>query len=106
MSTPILATVDLLADPDAVLADYLEHVAGLGLSGRSVRGRTRIATIFLAEHPDLRDWMARPAAERLTELRGTGAWPLLCHVIGRGELRLDLELAAVKNLTGLGRAVE
>nr|WP_040780812.1 tyrosine-type recombinase/integrase [Rhodococcus ruber] len=106
MSTPILATVDLLADPDAVLAGYLEHVAGLGLSGRAVRGRTRIATAFLTSHPDLRDWMARPAAERVTELRGTGAWPLLCHVIGRGELGLDLEFAAVKNLTGLGRAVE
>ncbi|MDF3308924.1 tyrosine-type recombinase/integrase [Rhodococcus sp. T2V] len=50
--------------------------------------------------------MARPASDRLTELRSTGAWPLLCHVIGRGELRLDLEFAAVKNLTGLGSALE
>jgi site-specific recombinase XerD len=106
MTTPALAMVDPLADPDTVLADYLEYVAGLGLSGRSVRARTLIATTFLTSHPDLRDWMTRPAAERLIELRRTGAWPLLCHLIGRGELRLDLELAAVKNLTGLGRAVE
>src|SRR5690606_25530067 len=106
MTTPALAMVDPLADPDTVLADYLEYVAALGLSGRSVRARTLIATTFLTSHPDLRDWMTRPAAERLIELRRTGAWPLLCHLIGRGELRLDLELAAVKNLTGLGRAVE
>ena len=71
-----------------------------------MRARTLIATTFLTTHPDLRDWMTRPAADRLAELRRTGAWPLLCHLIGRGELRLDLELAAVKNLTGLGRAVE
>ncbi|PBC51406.1 tyrosine-type recombinase/integrase [Rhodococcus sp. ACPA1] len=93
-------------DPDTVLADYLDHVATLGLGGRAVRGRTRIATAFLAAHPDLREWMARPASDRLTELRSTGAWPLLCHLIGRDELRLDLEFAAVKNLTGLGSAIE
>ncbi|ELB92711.1 phage integrase family protein [Rhodococcus wratislaviensis IFP 2016] len=95
-----------MVDPDTVLAGYLDHVATLGLGGRAVRGRTRIATAFLVEHPDLRGWMARPASDRLTELRSTGAWPLLCHVIGRDELRLDLEFAAVKNLTGLGSAVE
>lgn len=106
MSTSGLATIDLQAAPDAVLTDYLEHVAHLGLSDRSVRARALIATTFLTSHPDLRDWMAQPAVERLLELRSTGAWPLLCHVIGRGELRLDLELAAVKNLTGLGRAIE
>ncbi|MCK8672221.1 tyrosine-type recombinase/integrase [Rhodococcus sp. HM1] len=106
MSTSGLATIDLQADPDAVLTDYLEHVAHLGLSDRSVRARALVATTFLTSHPDLRDWMAQPAVERLLELHSTGAWPLLCHVIGRGELRLDLELAAIKNLTGLGRAIE
>jgi site-specific recombinase XerD len=106
MTNRTLASIDLLADSDAVLDDYLEYVSGLGLSGRSVRGRTRSASTFLTEHPDLQDWMTRPAAERLAELRHSGAWPLLCHVVGRGALRLDLELAAVKNLTGLGRAVE
>ncbi|MGV9748237.1 tyrosine-type recombinase/integrase [Rhodococcus zopfii] len=106
MSTSGLATIDLQADTDAILTDYLEHVAHLGLSDRSVRARALIATTFLTSHPDLRDWMAQPAVERLLELRSTGAWPLLCHVIGRGEPRLDLELAAIKNLTGLGRAIE
>ncbi|CDZ87213.1 Phage integrase family protein (fragment) [Rhodococcus ruber] len=50
--------------------------------------------------------MTRPAGDQLTELRSTGAWPLLGHLIGGDEARLDLEFAAVKNLTGLGRAVE
>jgi len=96
----------VLADPDTVLADYLAHVATLGLSGKAVRDRTRIATAFVTVHPDLREWMTRSASDRRAELRSTGAWPLLCHAIGGGGLRLDLELAAVKNLTGLGRAVE
>ncbi|WP_237713782.1 MULTISPECIES: hypothetical protein [Rhodococcus] len=94
------------AAPDTVLAGHLDHVATLGLSGRAVRGRARVAGAFLAEHLDLRDWMTRPAGDQLTELRSTGAWPLLCHLIGGDEARLDLEFAAVKNLTGLGRAVE
>ncbi|WP_345353531.1 site-specific integrase, partial [Rhodococcus olei] len=105
MTTATRDTV-AVADREAVLADYLTHVATLGLSGRSVRERTRIATAFLTAHPDLRDWWRLPAADRATELRETNAWPLLCHVLGRGSLRLDLELAAIKHLTGLGRAVQ
>lgn len=56
-----------VAAPDMVLAGYLDHVTTLGLSGGAVRDRARIAGAFLAEHPDLRDWMTRPAADRLTE---------------------------------------
>ena len=50
--------------------------------------------------------MTSPAVDRIAELRDTAAWPLICHTIGTGRLRLDVELAAVKQLTGLGRAVE
>ncbi|ETZ40723.1 phage integrase family domain protein [Mycobacterium avium MAV_120809_2495] len=91
---------------DEVVADYLDHVATLGLSGRAVRDRIRIARDFTARHRDLHAWMTLPAAERIAEIRDTGAWPLICHTIGTGRLRLDVELAAVKQLTGLGRAVE
>ena len=91
---------------DALLADYLDHVAGLGLGGRAIRDRTRIAREFLSRHPDLASWMALPAAQRADELRSTGAWPLVCYTIGTGRIRLDVELAAVKQLTGLGAAVE
>ena len=95
-----------VVDADALLGDYLDHVAGLGLSGRAVRDRTRIAREFLSRHPDLDAWMDLPAAERAADLRSTGAWPLLCYAIGTGRVRLDVELAAVKQLTGLGGAVE
>ena len=95
-----------VVDAEALLADYLDHVAGLGLSERAVRDRTRIAREFLSRNPDLDAWMDLPAAARVTELRRTGAWPLLCYAIGTGRLRLDVELAAVKQLTGLAGAVE
>jgi site-specific recombinase XerD len=50
--------------------------------------------------------MALPARERAAELRASGAWPLLCYAVGTGRLRLDVELAAIKQLSGLGAAVE
>ena len=53
----------------------------------------------------MRGWRL-PAVERAAELRRAGAWPLVCYAIGTGRIRLDVELAAVKQLTGLGRAVE
>ena len=107
-STTMTAAVlqGLVVDADALLGDYLDHVAGLGLSGRAVRDRTRIAREFLSRHPDLDAWMDLPAAARAADLRSTGAWPLLCYAIGTGRVRLDVELAAVKQLTGLGGAVQ
>ncbi|NMM91429.1 hypothetical protein B2J88_45240 [Rhodococcus sp. SRB_17] len=50
--------------------------------------------------------MGRPAADWAAELKDTGAWPLICHAIGTGGIRLDLELTAAKKLTGLGRAID
>ncbi len=87
-------------------ASYLEHMEALGLGDRAIRDRVRIAAGFLDRHPDLQAWMSLPAAERITELKHTGAWPLVCYAIGTGQLRLDLELAGAKQLTGLARVVE
>jgi integrase len=89
-----------------LLAGYAGHVRTLGLSDRAVRDRLRIARDFLNRHPGLQEWMVLPVADRVTELARTGAWPLICHAIGIGRLRLDLELAGAKNLAGLARAVE
>ena len=50
--------------------------------------------------------MGLPAVDRAAELRASGARPLVCYAIGTGLLRLDVELAAVKHLTGLGAVVE
>ena len=89
-----------------LLAGYLAHVKAFGLGDRAIRGRVRIAAGFLDRHPDLQAWMGLPTARRITELKRTGAWPLLCYAIGTGQLRLDLELAGAKQLTGLARIVE
>jgi len=90
----------------AWFADYLGHCQRLGCSDRALRDRLRSARTFLAAHPDLQAWMAQPTAERVVELKRTGAWPLLVFLIGTGHLNLDLELAGAKHLTGLGGIVE
>jgi len=88
-----------------LLADYLAHVDGLDLSGRARRDRRVAATRFLESFGDLESWMARPAAARVVDLKRSGAWPLVVFAIAGGYVRLDLELAGVKNLSGLGAAV-
>lgn len=93
------------ADHDWMSA-YVEHCHRLGCSDRALRERLRTARGFLAAHPDPRAWMNQPTTARVAELRRTRAWPLLVFLIGTGRLRLDLELAAAKNLTGLGGIVE
>jgi len=100
------AAVECGVDTDALLRNYLDYVAGLGLAERSVRDRTRIAREFLSRNSNLAAWMGLPAAQRAAELRSSGAWPLVCYAVGTDRIRLDVELAAVKQLTGLGRAVE
>lgn len=71
-----------------------------------MRDRTRIAREFHSRNSNLVGWMRLPAVERAAELRASGAWPLLCYEIGAGRVRLDVELAAAKKLTGLASAVE
>jgi integrase len=98
--------VDCGVGTDALLDDYLEYVTGLGLGERAVRDRTRIAREFLSRNPDLAEWMVLLAAQRADELCSSRAWPLVCYAIGTDRIRLDVELAAIKQLTGLGHAVE
>ncbi|RHW24507.1 integrase [Nocardioides immobilis] len=88
------------------MSAYVEHCQRLGCGDRALRDRLRSARGFLAAHPDPWVWMDQPTTTRVTELRRTRAWPLLVFLIGTGRLRLDLELAAAKNLTGLGAIVE
>ncbi|MDP3892082.1 hypothetical protein, partial [Nocardioides sp.] len=101
------AVVRVATDTDhAWLTAYVGHCQRLGCSDRALRGRLRSARVFLSAHPDLSGWMARSTLERITEVKRTRAWPLLVFLIGTGQLRLDLELAAAKKLTGLGGIVE
>jgi hypothetical protein len=100
------ATLHGSVEASTLLDDYLDHIAALGLSGRAIRDRTRIAREFLSRNPDLSAWMALPAAERTAELRSSGAWPLVCYAIGTDRIPLDVELAALKQLNGLGAMEE
>jgi len=99
-------TVPLVPAGQELLDDYLGHLPALGLGERAVCDRVRIARDFAGRHPNLQAWMGLPAAGRVSELKRTGAWPLVCHAIGTGRLRLDTELAGAKNLAGLARAVQ
>jgi integrase len=103
--TAAVARVATGADHDW-LAGYITHCHTLGCSDRALRDRLRAARTLLTAHPDLAEWMRRPVADRLVDLRRTKAWPLVVFLIGTGRLRLDLELAVSKNLSGLGGIVE
>ena len=77
----------------------------LGISDRALRGRLHAARAFLARHRDPAAWMTTPVEARLTDLRQEKAWPLVAFLIGTGRLRLDMDLMASKNLTGLAAVV-
>jgi site-specific recombinase XerD len=85
---------------------YVDHCNRLGCSDRALRDRLRAARTFLTAQPDPLAWMSRPTPDRVADLKRTRAWPLVVFLIGTGQLRLDLELAGAKNLTGLGDIVE
>lgn len=93
------------ATDHALLPAYLAHLATIEVSDRALRDRLRAARALLAEHPDLTAWMARPIEHRLATLQRTQAWPLVVFAIGTGRLRLDIDMMAAKNLTGLGSIV-
>ena len=80
------------ADQD-LLAAYRDDARALGLSGRAIRDRERIARDFLTRHPDLHAWMTNPAASRAAELKRTGAWPHCWP--GHGDLVAGLTAEAV-----------
>ncbi len=88
-----------------LLPAYLTHLSTRELSDRAWRDRRRAARALLAEHPDLTTWMALPIQERLATLHRIQAWPLVVFAIGTGRLRLDVEMMAAKNLSGLGAIV-
>ena len=88
------------------LGDYIDFCHELGVSDRALRDRLRAARTFLAAHPDLDVWMARPVPARLTDLRRTAAWPLVSWAILTGRLYADLDLLLAKDFGTLGAAAE
>jgi integrase len=92
-------------DDHLLLGGYARFSHRLGLTDRALRDRLRLARLFLAEHPDLGEWMARPTRARLTGLRRIKAWPLVSWAALSGRVSADLDLLAAKDLGGMSAAV-
>jgi len=89
-----------------MLDGYVDLCRRLQVSDRALRERLRAARTFLADHPDVALWMQRPVQLRLSDLRRTGAWPLIGWAILSGRTEADLELLLVKDFGTLGATAE
>ena len=76
------------------------------MSERALRDRLRAARAFLAAHPDLGAWTARPLDARLADLRRTQTWPFLSWAICDRRVRLDTDLLVAKDMGGVGATAE
>jgi integrase len=96
-----LAVVAAPVDGGGLSADYTSFVAGLDLGASAHKLRNRCCRKFLAAHPNLDDWMARPIAARLTDLSRTNAWPFVCWAALTGRVAPDLDLLVARRQGGL-----
>lgn len=92
-------------DDHSLLDGYARFCHRLGLTDRALRDRLRLARLFLAEHPELAAWMARPTRSRLADLRRVKAWPLVSWAALSGGVHVDLDLLAAKDLGGMSATV-
>lgn len=86
------------ADDHPLLEDYISHCHDMGCGDRAMRDRLRAARAFLAHHPDVQQWMARPTTARLVDLQRIPAWPLISFAVLSGRVRVDLDLLLAKDL--------
>jgi integrase len=92
-----LALVRPIGDnPALLLEDYFDFVATLEIDKSMRWARRAAARRFLAVHPDLDVWMARPTPARLVDLHRHKAWPLLTWALTTGRISTDLELLLAK----------
>jgi integrase len=56
----------------------------------------RSARRFLAHHPDLEAWLARPTPARVRDLHNDSAWPFIIWATASGRLAVDVELLLAK----------
>lgn len=84
--------------PAGLLDAFVDHDNRLGGQRPYRLERRAAAQAFLAWHPDLDEWMARPVEARLVELgRHELAWPFVAYAIVTGAVRADAELLFAKN---------
>lgn len=86
---PCVAPVDL-AD------GYRRFVAGLPCAQRGRRLRIIGLERFIASWPNVEEWMSRPTAARLVDIRRTDSWPFLTWCFAEGHVRPDVDLLAAR----------
>jgi integrase len=99
LTAPATAPLDPLTRP-RLLADHAAFVATLPCNRQAQGLRLQGAERFLDVVSDLRNWLARSTAHRLTVIRETAGWPFLSWCFATGRLRPDLELLACKGQGG------
>jgi integrase len=92
-------------DDHALLDGYAHFCRELEVSDRALRERLGLARAFLARHPDLEVWMARPTRTRLADLSRIKAWPFLAWVGLTGRVQLDVDLLCAKNLGSMSTTI-
>lgn len=98
--TALAAT--MVAQPGTGLdAGYAAHVAALNIGADASELRLRCARAFLAVHPDLEAWMARPFADRHVDISRAGAWPLVYWAVLTRRVVPDLELLVGRHQGGM-----
>lgn len=92
------ASVALAGHDDDLFDVYARCSGALGGSPAYHRQRLAAARTFVADHPDLDVWMARPLDARLAELRRRPlSWPLVAFALVTGRCRGDIDFLAAKN---------
>ena len=92
---------------DHVMVDgYARFCQEAGVGDRGIRDRLRHARSFLAVHPDLDVWMARPVTARLADLDRDPVWLLIVWAVFRRAVAIDMDLLAAKHLFGLRQTAE
>jgi integrase len=88
----VVVAVDPMAHDVSLIDAYAAAQPVLGGSLGYQRVRVRAAQRFLADHPDLAEWMALPVERRLEDLaRSPDAWPLVAFALISTRLRSDAE---------------
>jgi len=89
-----------------MLDGYAQFCRDAGVGDRGMRDRLRHARAFLAAHPDLDAWMARPVTARLADLDRDPAWLLIVWAVFTGRAAIDMDLLVARHLFGLRQTVD
>lgn len=91
-------TIAAIALPgDDLLSAYRTHVTHMPVQVEYQRQLVAAAERFVADHPDLTQWMQQSVEHRLTELsRRPSAWPVVVFAMLSGRCRADLDFLVAK----------